>query len=461
MSLHERGAPSGPVSGVPAPIRRAVLPTPRFVLLFAMSVPIALLIVSLRPEAWRFTLLYPVAALALLVADLTMTLPQGRLRVSVRVPARLTPGKQRERAEGMTLALEAEGRPRPVDVEVLPELTGHALPPCPARVKLRGALTLSLPLEPTRRGRLTLDALWLRWRGPWGLAELRRRQPVGESIDVVPDVRGIHQEALRFFAYDAVFGSGSRRARGEGTEFEALREYAQGMDTRFIDWKHSARHRRLLSREFRQERNHRIMLGFDTGRLMLESVDGLPRLDHAIRAGLLLAWISLRAGDLTGACGFDAVFRHFLAPERGPAQFARFQRFSAGLDYREEETNFTLGLAELNSRLQRRSLVVLFTDFVDAVCAELMLESLQWLTRRHVVIFAVLRDPGPERLRNAAPVDLDSAARAVAADDLLRERAVVLERIARLGVHCLDVPAGELSPALLNRYLAIKQRGLL
>ena len=328
-------------------------------------------------------------------------------------------------------------------------------------MKLRGALTLSLPLEPTRRGRLTLDALWLRWRGPWGLAELRRRQPVGESIDVVPDVRGIHQEALRFFAYDAVFGSGSRRARGEGTEFEALREYAQGMDTRFIDWKHSARHRRLLSREFRQERNHRIMLGFDTGRLMLESVDGLPRLDHAIRAGLLLAWISLRAGDLTGACGFDAVFRHFLAPERGPAQFARFQRFSAGLDYREEETNFTLGLAELNSRLQRRSLVVLFTDFVDAVCAELMLESLQWLTRRHVVIFAVLRDPGPERLRNAAPVDLDSAARAVAADDLLRERAVVLERIARLGVHCLDVPAGELSPALLNRYLAIKQRGLL
>lgn len=70
------------------------------------------------------------------------------------------------------------------------------------------------------------------------------------------------------------------------------------MDTRFIDWKHSARHRRLLSREFRQERNHRIMLGFDTGRLMLESVDGLPRLDHAIRAGLLLAWVSLGAGDL-------------------------------------------------------------------------------------------------------------------------------------------------------------------
>lgn len=115
MSLHDRGAP--------APIRRAVLPTPRFVLLFAISAPIALLIVSLRPEAWRFALLYPVAALALFAADLTMTLPQSRLRVCARVPARLTPGKRRECGEGVTLALEAEGWPRSVVMEVLPELT--------------------------------------------------------------------------------------------------------------------------------------------------------------------------------------------------------------------------------------------------------------------------------------------------------------------------------------------------
>ena len=233
------------------------------------------------------------------------------------------------------------------------------------------------------------------------------------------------------------------------------------MDTRLIDWKRSARHRKLLGREFRQERNHLIVVGFDTGRLMLESVDGQPKLDHAVRAGLLLARVSLHAGDLIGACGFDARFRHFLPPERGNAQFSRFQRFSASLEYREDETNFTLALAELNSRLRRRSLIVLFTDFVDAVSAELMLESLQWLTRRHVVLFVALRDPLPERIRNSPPEDFGSVARAVVAGDLLRERAVVLERIARLGVHCLDVSSRELSPALLNRYLMIKQRGLL
>lgn len=447
--------------------RRALLPTLRLVLLFALSVPLALLIVSLRPEAWRFALLYPVAALALFVVDLSMALPQNRLRAVTHAPLRLSPRKRGsgKRGEGredcVELSLDAGGETRPVRVEALLELTGDALPPRPVRGELRGTLALSLPLEPTRRGRLTLEALWLRWRGPWGLAEMRRRQEMGDVVEVVPDTRGIHEEALHFFAADAVFGIRSRQARGEGTEFDALREYAPGMDNRFIDWKHSARHRKLLSREFRQERNHQIILGFDTGRLMLETVDALPKLDHAIRAGLLLAWVSLRAGDLVGACGFDAAFRRFLAPGRGSAQFSRFQGFSAGLDYHEEETNFTLGLAELNSRLQRRALVVLFTDFVDAVSAELMLESLQWLTRRHVVVFAALRDPQPEKTRDAVPVDFAAAARAVAADDLLRERAVVLERIVRMGVHCLDVPAQELSPALLNRYLMIKQRGLL
>ena len=443
-------------------VRRSLLPTLRFVLIFAVSAPLALLILSLRPEAWRFTLLYPVAVLVLFAADLTMTLPWKRLGVTVHVPPRLTPasrGKRRE--ECVKISLDAGDWDRPVNVEILPELSGDALEPLPVRGELAGRTDFFCPLAPTRRGRLLLDALWLRWRGPWGLAEMRLRQPVGEAVDVVPDVRGLHEDALRFFTGDTIFGSKVQRARGEGTEFEALREFAPGMDTRLIDWKRSARHRKLLGREFRQERNHLIVVGFDTGRLMLESVDGQPKLDHAVRAGLLLARVSLHAGDLIGACGFDARFRHFLPPERGNAQFSRFQRFSASLEYREDETNFTLALAELNSRLRRRSLIVLFTDFVDAVSAELMMESLQWLTRRHVVLFVALRDPLPERIRNSPPEDFGSVARAVVAGDLLRERAVVLERIARLGVHCLDVSSRELSPALLNRYLMIKQRGLL
>jgi uncharacterized protein (DUF58 family) len=142
-------------------------------------------------------------------------------------------------------------------------------------------------------------------------------------------------------------------------------------------------------------------------------------------------------------------------------QFARFQSFTADLAYRTEETNFTLGLAELNSRLAHRALVVLFTEFVDMIQAELLVESLGWMTRRHAVIFVTMRDPFLEGLRDERPGSFLRAAKAVIADDFLNERSVVLERVARLGVHCIDTPAEGMSAAILNRYLMIKARGLL
>jgi uncharacterized protein (DUF58 family) len=228
-----------------------------------------------------------------------------------------------------------------------------------------------------------------------------------------------------------------------------------------IDWKRSARHRKLLAKEFRQERNHQIVFGFDTGHLMLEPIDGLSRLDHAVKAGLTLSWLSLHNGDLVGGCGFDAAFRSFIRPNRGMSQFTQMQRFTADLEYQTEETNFTLGLAELGSRLKRRALVVIFTEFIDAVSAELLLESLGLMARRHLVIFVALRDPLLGRIQNAPPDDFNSAARAVLADSFLRDRAIVIQRATRLGIHCLDVSAREMSAALLNRYLLIKQRGLL
>jgi uncharacterized protein (DUF58 family) len=194
---------------------------------------------------------------------------------------------------------------------------------------------------------------------------------------------------------------------------------------------------------------------------MSEPIDGIPRLDHAINAGLLLAWISLQGGDLVGSYGFDAAVRHYQTPVRGISGFSRVQRATADLAYHHQETNFTLGLAELSARLRRRALVVLFTEFVDTVTAELLIESMQRVASRHVVVFVTLRDSLLQRTVDAPPTSFDSVAEAVIADDLLRDRSIVFERLERLGVHCLDVPSHGLSVGLLNRYLRIKQRGLL
>jgi uncharacterized protein (DUF58 family) len=194
---------------------------------------------------------------------------------------------------------------------------------------------------------------------------------------------------------------------------------------------------------------------------MAEPIEKLPRIDHAIHAGLLLGWISLRSGDYVGSFGFDAQVRQFMAPSRGLLYFGKLQSASSRLAYHAEETNFTLGLAELNFRLKRRALVVLFTEFIDTTTAELLLESLQRMANRHAVIFVSLRDPLLPNIVDAKPDRFQDVAEAVIAHDLLRERAVVLERLTRMGVHCLEVPPRGLAVGLVNRYLMIKQRGLL
>src|SRR5262249_15770395 len=198
------------------------------------------------------------------------------------------------------------------------------------------ATNVALPIKPRRRGRVTIDAIWLRWRGPLGLVEFTRRIAVDRNVDVLPNVRGVQGTALQFFAQEAIYGIKAQQQSGEGAEFEALREYAPGFDSRFIDWKHSARHRKLLCKEFRTDRNPRCITAFAPGYLMLEPVDEITRLDHAINAGLLLAWVSLQGGALVGTFGFDAAVRHYLRPIRGVSSFARIQRATAELDYHHQ-----------------------------------------------------------------------------------------------------------------------------
>lgn len=446
------------MSQQPRTIRASIRPTLRTVICFGLSVPLSLVIVTLFPGFWYVSLYLPAAVIALALADAVTMPAAGRLDVTARCPKQIHVGREAI----LFFYFRTTGRVRGTAMEMLLELEGPAQALLPHTVVMSGdAFEAALPVVPSLRGQIRVTALWLRWRGPLGLAECRRKQLTDDVIDVLPDVKGIHDEALQFFARDAVHGVKTQRMRGEGTEFDALREYAPGMDVRHMDWKRSARHRKLLCKEFRQERNHQIVLGFDTGHLMLEPMDGMSRLDHAIRAGLLLGWVSLRGGDLVGSCAFDARLCGFLKPGQGMPYFAQFQRFAASLAYNTEETNYTLGLAELNSRLNRRALVVLFTDFVDTTSAELLIESLHILLKRHLVVFVTMRDPLLTDLRAARPGDFHAAAEAVIADDFLRDRAIVLERIARLGAHCLDVTARGMSAALLNRYLMIKQRGLL
>lgn len=435
-----------------------IRPTTRAVFLFVCGVVASLYVVIQLPDRWALCLAFAGGMLFVMVLDAMLSLQPRQIDVKVTAPEKLYIGES-----GAVTATFAPTRQRlATRIEMLLEQEGE-VKPVPLRevtVRRNTEVKAEFPLVPLRRGRVQMKRLWMRWRGALGLIEISRKLSLELATDVIPNVRGVHTAALQFITNEAIFGEKVQQ-KGEGTEFEALREYRPGHDIRFIDWKHSARHRKLLTKEFRTERNHHIVLAFDTGHLMLEPLGGIPRLDHAINAGLRLGWVSLRAGDLVGTFGFDAQVRHYTEPLRGPRAFNRLQRHTADLDYRTEETNFTLGLAELNARLKRRALVILFTDFVDTITAELLVESMQRMANRHVVVFVTLRDSFLRQTADIAPNRFVDVARAVIAQGFLNERAVVLERLARMGVHCLDVPSTGLTTGLINRYLEIKMRGLI
>jgi uncharacterized protein (DUF58 family) len=436
-----------------------IQPTLRAFTIFAIGVPVALFLVIYEPDLWLWSFDWGAFVLVAIGTDLMLAFPRRRLQVTVTVPDSMQVGER----DAVTVTIGGTAHPRPTRFELVREQSPD---PDPDERLVAGLLPgaageARFPLFAQKRGKIQVEAVWLRWRGPLGLVELTRRIAVGRAIDVVPNVRGARSSALQFLSREALHGSKVQEQKGEGTEFESLRDYVAGMDSRFIDWKHSARHRRLVSKEFRTERNHQIVLAFDTGYLMVEPVDGLPRLDHAINAGLLLSWISLQGGDFVGLLAFDEMLRQYHQPRRGVSSFPRLQRATAGIEYRHTETNFTLGLAELSTRLRRRALVILFTDFVDTVTAELMIEATQRIARRHVVVFVTLRDAVLHGVADAPPTSFGRVAQSVIAHDFLRDRMTVFERLGRIGVHCLDVPSRSLPIGLVNRYLMIKQRGLL
>lgn len=323
----------------------------------------------------------------------------------------------------------------------------------------REPTTLEVRLRPRRRGRASVETLWLRYAGPLGLIRRTVRKQLGHLLEAVPNIGFLRSPGLvGINARDAFVGLKIERYSGDGTDFHALREFAPGLDTRAIDWKASARHHRLLAREFRAERNNRVVLALDTGHLMAEPVDGTPLLDHAIHAALILAQVSLRAGDRVGIFGFDARPHTFRAPHAGLASMPALLELTSRLEYSTAETNFTLGLTDLATKLNRRSLVIVLTDFVDSVTAELMIENLLRLGRRHLVLFVAFSDPLLQTQISTEPRSLHDVDVAGVADSLLREREVVIRRLDRAGILVIDDEPRRITSHLINRYLEIKRK---
>lgn len=441
-----------------------IYPTRRAIYLLLLGAPMALALGLVRPELWLVAPGWIGVIVACLILDTIAGANPRHLTLDTRFPHQVgvgdafdlmlaaTGGAVPPRAE-LALALDerlAEGGRLAGDLRAVAVDSGA-----------RHQLARTLSLTASRRGQALIDALWIRWAGPLGLVWKQRRFAIGGAISVVPSLRAVTEEGSRLFQRDSWFGLRQQRLRGEGTEFEALAEYQPGMDRRAIDWNASARHVKLLAKEYRVERDNRVVLAIDSGRTMAEPVGGMPRVDRAVSAALLLAYVGLKLNDRISLFSFAAK-PHTLTPAYMHTQdFPALQRAASLIDYAHVESNFTLALTTLGAQLNRRSLIILFTEFTDATSADLMIRAAGRLVKKHRLLFVVIKDEEVESEERRRPETGADVTRSNVAAAMLRDRQLVIARLQRLGADVVEVPADAMGASAVEAYLGIKRAGTL
>jgi uncharacterized protein (DUF58 family) len=436
-----------------------IYPTKRAIAAMAIGIPVTLILAMIAPNLWPIGAAWTALIACLIAIDHSITAKADNITVDFSPPPLL----YIDDTESVFFDINFTGKatPKALDLKLA---TGPLLSASPefSRVKADSwPLKTGFNITTVRRGNGIIEALWARWRGPLGLVWVQRVYDLKSEVPILPNSKYVTQEALRFFSQDAAFGQKIQLNRGEGTEFDSLREFVAGMDKRAIDWKQSARHRRLEAKEFRTERNHNIIFAIDTGRLMCEPLSGVPRIDRALNASLLMSYICLKVGDKVGFFGFDAAPRVYAKPVSGLSGFPQLLKQTAKIDYSIEETNFTLGLSQLGRTLSRRSLIVIFTDFVDTTNAELMVENVARLIKTHLVVFVTFNDVVLEDYMDADPRTPQHVTRAVIAASLSKDREIVLAKLRRMGVQILEADIDTIGIALLNTFFDLKRRGMI
>ena len=343
----------------------------------------------------------------------------------------------------------------PVELESRPALLSFRLPPA----QLTQVSYLAFPKQ---RGEHQFGNIVVRTAGPLGLWRRQVVVPAEERIPVYPALAAIGRwEQLVRRGSLQEMGVRSWRRFGEGTEFAGLRDYVPGDDPRRINWRASARMGRPISSEFEPERSRPIWLVLDCGRLMAGAPGGLTKLDTALSAALLLAWVALFRGDRVGALAVAGEVLAEISMRGGRTHYRRLLDALVGVRCLPVDPDWELVVAELRRRQGPRSLVVFFTDLGDPRGAQELARAGASLRPRHLPLIVTQRDPVLEHAALASPDDDRSLYRRAAALAQLEDRALALERLRSLGVMSVDSGPEGITPQLLNRYLELKGRGLL
>jgi uncharacterized protein (DUF58 family) len=340
-----------------------------------------------------------------------------------------------------------------------PDVEGHR-----QRFELHPSMAathLSYRVWPHVRGDLAFGDAFVRLVGPLGLCARQQRIPLAASVKVYPDLRALARDALALARAAEEPADRTLRRPSEGSEFESLREYRPGDDSRTIDWKATAKRAKPMVRVYEPERNQSVLLVLDCGRHMAGRVRGRRKLDFAVDAALHLAKVCLDRGDLVGAVSFASRVLGHLPPRKGADHLRALTSalYRAQAELEESDCGAALDLAF--ARHHKRTLVVVFTDLQDADSSARLVTRVLALRPRHLPLVVSMLNEDVARAAEELPVEVQDAYVRHGAARLERESRLTTTRLRESGALAVRCPPSRFSAAAVNEYLRVKARGLL
>ena len=325
-----------------------------------------------------------------------------------------------------------------------------------------GRLTASSKLTPGKRGAFELQFVYLQFYSPLRLWKRQLRLPLKNPLNVYPDLKQLSDYALLAKTNRlSLIGVRKTRRIGQDSEFERLRDYSRDDNYRHMDWRSTARRRKLTVRQFQNDQSQRVIFLLDCGRMMTNERDGYTLLDHALNSTLMMAYVALSQGDAVGMLCFSDTIHSYIPPRGGSSQMNRL--IQAGFDQfpRLVESRYDQAFLYLSNHCKRRSLVVLATNVIDEVNGASVVDYLGNINGQHLPLGILLRDREMFDAADAPDGGDFQMYRAAAAADILLWRDQVVKDLTHRGVLVVDSFPDELTAPLINQYLEVKAKHLL
>jgi uncharacterized protein (DUF58 family) len=432
--------------------------------LFYLLIAGSFIILSLswgRPWLRWVAFAYDVALIALAIIDArTSRLPEA-VRVTREFSGRFAVGAETDVSINIQNAL-----PHPVSLiikdEFPPQMKLSGLREAKLRVDGQSSAALVYGLRPPKRGRFEFGQIAVRFLSRLNLVWCETRAGEAIAVKVYPNMRRAREAELKALGARSLVASHRKTSwRGEGREFESLRDYVRGDELRHISWTATARRGKLTTRQYQIERDQTILIALDGGRLMTARIEQETKLDSAVHAALALMSAAARAGDNAGLLVFGRKIKSFLPPGRGRDHMDAALEALYSVEPEMIEPSYSHAFEFIAANSKRRSLVVLLTDLVDEEGSKELLTSLRLLRPRHLPLVVTIADRDLKAVVSTAPADARDLFTQSVAEEIMHLREAALRLVESQGGLALDVTAAALAPAILEKYLQVKERGLL